>query len=165
MDTRQPEILVLLSGGIDSFACADFFMSMGRSLCTLHVDYGQAAALPERRAADRVAEFLDVAIAHLRLVPATPKLSGEIPSRNAFLISVAAMERPSSVTAIALGIHAGTTYPDCSSDFVERSNALLQVTKPSVQVVAPFLDWQKSDILEYCDRRHLPFGLTHSCER
>lgn len=39
------EVLVLLSGGIDSTACLDFYLQLGRPSCALFVDYGQPAAV------------------------------------------------------------------------------------------------------------------------
>jgi 7-cyano-7-deazaguanine synthase in queuosine biosynthesis len=38
------EVLVLLSGGIDSAACLDFYKELGRPPCALFVDYGHPAA-------------------------------------------------------------------------------------------------------------------------
>jgi 7-cyano-7-deazaguanine synthase len=165
METRAPEILVLLSGGVDSFACADFYKSMGRPIELLHVNYGQAAERHEHDAAARVAEFLGLPLSHLSLLAARPKEAGEIQGRNAFLVCTAAMEASASVRGIALGIHAGTAYPDCSPAFLECLNALNGLAQPSVRVLAPFLEWNKADVFGYCEERCLPIDLTYSCER
>jgi 7-cyano-7-deazaguanine synthase len=165
METQAPEVLVLLSGGVDSFACADFYKSMGRPIELLHVTYGQAAGRPEHNAAARIAEFLGLPLSYLRLLDARSKGAGEIQGRNAFLVCTAAMEASASVRGIALGIHAGTTYPDCSPAFLECLNALNGLTLPSVRVLAPFLEWSKADVFGYCEERRLPIDLTYSCER
>jgi 7-cyano-7-deazaguanine synthase len=55
-------VLVLLSGGIDSAACLDFYLDLGRTPCALFVDYGQLAARAELRAALAVADYYSVPI-------------------------------------------------------------------------------------------------------
>src|SRR5882672_11240049 len=119
---REPEILVLLSGGIDSAACVDFYRSLGRPLCALHVDYGQAASRKEYEAAVGIAHHYRVHLCQIHLAQSREKGVGEIAGRNGFLIFSAIMERPASVTAIALGVHAGTGYSDCSQEFLTRLN-------------------------------------------
>src|SRR6266498_1381467 len=94
---QRPEVLVLLSGGIDSAACMDFYMGMARAVSALHVDYGQAAEVQERRAAESVARFYGVPLECRRLEMADRKSVGEVPGRNAFLVLTAMMERPPTV--------------------------------------------------------------------
>ena len=86
--------------------------------------------------------------------------------RNCFLISAALMERPNSVSLIAIGVHGGTDYPDCSQPFLETMQAVLDVYENrSVQLTAPFSTWTKADIIAYCGIRNVPVHLTYSCER
>jgi 7-cyano-7-deazaguanine synthase len=160
----RPEIAVLLSGGIDSMACADFYLSMDRPVCGIFVDYGQAATTREAAAATAVARHFAIPLLVITARGPRAKGDGEIPARNAFLACAAAMERPPSVLAIALGIHAGTSYADCSSAFVASAKGLLSLQSIPVDVVAPFLDWQKQEVIEYALKRRLPIELTYSCE-
>lgn len=162
--SARPEIAVLLSGGIDSMACADFYGSMHRPVCGIFVDYGQAAASHEATAAEAVARHLAIQLLVIAVRGPRTKGEGEIPARNAVLACAAAMERPPSVIAIALGIHAGTPYADCSPAFIAAAKRLLQLQGTPVDVVAPFLDWQKREIIEYAMKRRLPVELTYSCE-
>jgi 7-cyano-7-deazaguanine synthase len=160
------EILVLLSGGVDSMACADFYRTMGRPVCGLFVDYGQLAAHREFAAASAVANHLGIELTRLALNGSTqPKTAGEIPTRNAFLVCLAAMECPLSVLGIAIGIHAGTQYADCTPGFVTSAKTLLSFHSRPVDVLAPFVDWKKEQIMAYALSRHLPLKLTYSCER
>jgi 7-cyano-7-deazaguanine synthase len=77
----------------------------------------------------------------------------------------ALMERPRSATGIAIGIHAGTAYPDCSPLFVDRMQAVYDLyTSGRVKIVAPFLEWSKGEILAYACSSGVPLGLTYSCE-
>jgi 7-cyano-7-deazaguanine synthase len=165
-DTRpEPEVLVLLSGGIDSAACLDFYLELGRAACALFVGHGQPAEPQEAHAARAVAGHYGVPFASPRFVGARPKSAGLISGRNAFLLTTAMMERPPSASVIAIGIHAGTGYADCSGDFVERVHAALDLYSEGVQLAAPFLDWTKAEILEYCLMKNVPINLTYSCEK
>lgn len=160
----NPEALILLSGGIDSAACLDFFVRMERPSCALFVDYGQAAAAQELEAARAVADHYGVSVKCLRVEGRTPKRSGLITGRNAFLVTLALMEKPASVSVIVLGIHGGSSYADCTKEFLDRTQTLLDVHEERVQVSAPFLDWSRAEILEYCLLRNVPIALTYSCE-
>lgn len=162
---QRPEVLVLLSGGVDSAACLDFYLDLGRAPCALFVGHGQPAEPHEERAARAVADHYGVPITCLQLTEAKPKSSGLISGRNAFLMTAAMMERPPSVFVIAAGIHAGTGYTDCSEAFVQRMQAVLDLYSEYVQLAAPFVEWTKADILEYCCLKGVPVELTYSCER
>jgi 7-cyano-7-deazaguanine synthase len=160
------EVLVLLSGGIDSAACLDFYLDLGRKPGALFVDYGQPAAEPELSAALAIADYYSVPLAYLRFEGASSKSVGLISGRNAFLVFTALLECPKSVSVIAAGIHTGTGYSDCSSGYVNRIQAVLDVYDESgVQFAAPFLDWHKAHLIEYCLMRGVPLELTYSCER
>ncbi len=159
-----PEILVLLSGGIDSAACVDFYRKLHRPVCALHVQYGQPSGAQERRAAERIAAHYNLPLHVRRLALASVKSQGEIRGRNAFLVLTAVMECPASIRAIALGIHLGTGYADCSGDFLSALNRLMQTHGYALEVLAPFVSWHKEDVLSYCVRRRVPLHLTYSCE-
>ena len=163
-DGLAPEILILLSGGIDSAACVDFYKKLRRPICALHVEYGQSSAAQERHAAERIAAHYDLPLHRRRLALASIKFQGEIRGRNAFLVLTAIMECPASIRAIALGIHLGTGYADCSGDFLNALNRLIQAHGYALEVLAPFVSWCKEDVLSYCARRRVPLHLTYSCE-
>jgi len=164
-EQAKPEVLILLSGGIDSAACLDFFLDLGREPCALFVGYGQAAEQQETQAALAIAHHYNVAIDNIRWTGARQKGPGVISGRNASLITAAMMERPSSVSVIALGIHAGTGYADCSTAFVRNMQQVLDLYSEGVQLAAPFLNWTKADVLEYCTMRDVPLHMTYSCEK
>lgn len=161
---RPPEIAVLLSGGIDSMSCADFYLSMGRPVCGMFVDYGQAAAQREGAAASAIARLLAIPLLPVTVRGPRGKGTAEIPARNAFLACIAAMERPPSVLAVAFGIHAGTPYSDCSAEFVELAKQLLRLQSTPIDVLAPFLEWEKQEVIQYALKRGLPIEITYSCE-
>lgn len=156
---------MLLSGGIDSAAALHFYVALGRPVATMFVDYGQAASEPERRAAALVSAHFSVPLLERKLSGSVPKSEGEVPMRNAYLIALAAMERPEAAWGIAAGIHGGTPYPDCSESFAELIQGIARLQKRPVDVLLPFLSWNKSDILSYCEAQDVPTSLTYSCER
>jgi 7-cyano-7-deazaguanine synthase len=161
----KPEVIVLLSGGIDSAACLAFYSELGRPLCALFVDYSQPAATQEIRAATSVASHYKVSLQTLELKGARPKNPGLISGRNAFLICSALMERASSVSVIAIGIHKGTHYRDCSKAFLSKLQSTIEILEPpKVHISAPFLTWSKREIYAYCLSRGVPIKLTYSCE-
>ncbi len=161
----KPEVLVLLSGGLDSTACLSFYVSLGRPCTALFIDYGQPGATPEEAAAVRVAAHFGVPLQVIRIRGARPKSDGFIDGRNAFLISAAIQERPPSVSVVALGLHKGPPYPDCTEEFVKATQKAIDVgTSARVQLAVPFLDWSKALIGSLCDESGVPVELTYSCE-
>jgi 7-cyano-7-deazaguanine synthase len=158
--------IVMLSGGIDSAACVRYLQESGQSVQTLFVDYGQKAAGPERNAAEQLSSILGVELTKLQLKAPHSFGTGEISGRNAFLIFccllVKGHERPD---AIAIGIHAGTPYYDCSPAFLEAVGRLvIEYTDGRTRVLAPFVDWTKQEIFEYFVKLGLPVEISYSCE-
>ena len=166
VNETEPEVLILLSGGIDSAACVAFYLEMGRRPCAMFVDYQQPAARQEAFAAQAVSDYYRIHLTKLVWNGQTQKSEGLIPSRNAFLLTAALMERPSSVTTVAIGIHTGTNYKDCSSEFVVAMQTVYDVYgEGRISIATPFGDWTKGEIYAYCDSQRVPIALTYSCER
>jgi 7-cyano-7-deazaguanine synthase len=157
-------VLVLLSGGLDSTSCLSYYKRRGNRVTALFVDYGHKASKRESAAAHTVAREQGIALASAS-VDGLRIPGGAIPGRNALLLDVALMSfgRPSGI--VALGIHAGTDYPDCSSAFVAKMQAVFDVyTGGRIRIDAPFLKWRKRDIYDFAIAQKLPIGLTYSCE-
>lgn len=157
--------MVLLSGGVDSAACLQIYSEMDVPICALFVDYGQPAAEPELSSANAIAQHYSIELAKAQWRGIFAKRAGLIPARNAFLISAALMERPSTVSGIVIGVHSGTEYPDCSQDFMTAIQGVMDVSENgAVQILTPLLDWQKIEVYEYCRIHKVPVHLTYSCE-
>ena len=91
--------------------------------------------------------------------------AGEIRGRNAFLLHTALLEFPSSSGVVAIGIHAGTGYVDCTTEFmdlIERSFELH--TGGAITATAPFLHWPKEDVYNLASHLRVPVSKTFSCE-
>jgi 7-cyano-7-deazaguanine synthase len=66
---------------------------------------------------------------------------------------------------LAIGIHAGTSYYDCSPSFLSRVEVLVrECSDGRVSVVAPFIEWSKDDVYSYFKAAQLPLHETYSCE-
>ena len=161
-----PEVLVLLSGGVDSAACADFFLRLGRPLIALHVSYGQPAEVHEKESAISIADHYQIPLLSTTWLSQSTKTSGLVFARNAFLITSAMMECPSSVNVIACGIHAGTPYSDCSSLFAKSIQDLFLIHhERQLALATPFIEMPKTEIFKYCNTNNVPVHLTYSCEQ
>lgn len=156
---------VLLSGGIDSAACAHLLLRKQIEVNAIFFDYGQAAALREQFAARSIANHLGVDFQTIQLKTPTSFGPGELVGRNAFFIFAALLATGGVHGLISLGLHSGTPYYDCSTDFVREMNQLLaHHTDGKTAVFAPFLDWTKKDVYDYFLQSTVPLELTYSCE-
>lgn len=156
---------MLVSGGIDSTACVDFYLSQYFAVQALHVQYGQLSTKQEVEAARQVCLHYNVPLKVISCQGAQPKPAGLIHGRNAFLLFTALMESSLKSGLIAMGIHAGTSYTDCSKRFIQAVQAFVDdYTDGCLGIAAPFLEWSKQDIWRYCLERGVPLNLTYSCE-
>lgn len=162
---RTKSVCVLLSGGIDSAACIAFYQARGHSVQALHIDYGQSAARQEAMASAAIADHFRIRIDKLCLRGARRKSSGLIQGRNGFLLLAALMEFNERASLFATGLHAGTAYGDCSSSFIDLMQRVFDFYTDGVcRVAAPFVEWTKTDIWEFCMKKQVPINLTYSCE-
>jgi 7-cyano-7-deazaguanine synthase len=159
------DAIVLLSGGIDSAACARFLKNNDHSVRALFVDYGQKAVTPERRSAEALSNAIGITLDCVSLASPAQFGSGEVAGRNAFLVFAALLTGRLRRGVIALGIHSGTTYYDCSTAFAQSIDRLLaEHTDGQVRLSTPFITWSKKNIFEYYQASGLAIELTYSCE-
>jgi 7-cyano-7-deazaguanine synthase len=89
MEAIKQHATVLMSGGIDSAACAYLLRERGFAVSGVFIDHGQAAAEPEGRAVTLIAEHLGVQLQTIRLEGSKSFGPGELVGRNGFLIFAA----------------------------------------------------------------------------
>ena len=66
---------------------------------------------------------------------------------------------------IAIAIHSGTKYYDCSEVFFNKAASIVEdYSGGRIKLIAPFLNWSKAEIYVYCKKQSIPIKLTHSCE-
>lgn len=157
--------VVLLSGGIDSSCCVAFYRQAGHEVTGVFVDYGQPVREPEERSATAIARHYAIPLHVIRLTRPSQISEGEIAGRNAFLVFAALLYQSLQSGLMALGIHAGSPYYDCSEHFIDHLNALLSgYSDGKVSVAAPFLEWSKKAVFDFCREAKVPVELTWSCE-
>jgi 7-cyano-7-deazaguanine synthase len=159
-----------------------------------HTTYGQQTADKESECARQLAEYMDVAkflhieTDHLARIGASSLTddsidvndvdldSDEIPSsyvpfRNANVLSMAtSYAEANDCDAIFIGAHSEdySGYPDCRPEFFDTFQQVIDVgTKPatSIEMVAPFVDWSKTNIAERGLELNVPYEVTWSCYR
>lgn len=157
--------IVLLSGGIDSMACVYFYLRQGYDIEGIFCNYGQPGATPEFSAALKIAEYFHIPLRIIETTNISIPESGEICGRNALLVQQALCYKGYGTYKIILGIHDGTGYADCSQQFVDQMNRLLDCyANGKIILEAPFLNWFKPEIISYCKSNSLPISFTYSCE-
>jgi 7-cyano-7-deazaguanine synthase len=158
-------VKLLLGGGLDSTALIPFYQTRGAALHAVHFDYGQPSAAAERRAARAICHHYKVPLATHKLGIALPCVHGEYPGRNALLLIAAAGLEPVP-SSIAIGIHAGTPYYDCSPAFLRDVTRLFDGYFGGIlPVEAPFVDFGKHEVCAFARSVGVPLDLTFSCER
>jgi len=193
-DNTDDSAVVLVSGGMDSATAAFEAKNRGYDLYFLHTTYGQETADKESECAQQLADcmdvtdFLHIETDHLARIGASSLTddsidveevnldSDEIPSsyvpfRNANLLSMAtSYAEANDCEAIFIGAHSEdySGYPDCRPEFFDAFHQAIEVgTKPatSIELVAPFVDWSKTEIAERGLDLDVPYELTWSCYR
>ena len=160
----------------------------------LHTSYGQQTESKERECAKALAEevdaadFLHVETRHLAAIGASSLTddsidvedadleSDEIPTsyvpfRNANLLSMAtSYAEANDCSAVFIGAHSEdfSGYPDCRPAFFDAFEDVIDAgTKPETEIdlIAPFVEWSKTDIAERGMELGVPYELTWSCYR
>ena len=83
---------VLMSGGVDSAACAHLLAWQGNAINAVNavfINYGQAAAAAEERAVRKITTWMGANLSCYSVVGSEPFTAGELVGRNAFLVFTA----------------------------------------------------------------------------
>jgi len=162
---KKGKVWVLSSGGIDSTACIAFYLKQGFDVSSVFIEYGQISKTYERKASIAISEFYKINHKKITCSKFREKFAGEIRGRNAFLLLTALMELPEYTGILAMGIHAGTLYQDCTPIFIKKMQTIFDIYfKGTIQIGAPFIKWTKNEILAYCRNENIPTEITYSCE-
>ncbi len=182
--------VAIVSGGLDSVTLAYWLQGQGYDLHLLSFNYGQRHR-KEIESARLCAQRLSVPHDTIDLTSLAPLLKGSsltdminvpdghyaeatmritvVPNRNAIMLALAAGVAVAEQAPIAaFGVHGGDhfIYPDCRPAFVETFNAMLLKANEGfseVQVLAPFLNSTKADIVLIGYGLKVPFAETWSC--
>lgn len=148
-------------------ACIHFYKETNADVEGLFIDYGQKAAIREDEAASNIASYFNIQLFKICLNGLLPSIykSGFIQGRNMALLIIGLMYSHVETGSIAIGIHSGTDYSDCTPEFERLSQKIFDLyTGGKFSVGAPFISWSKADIWKYCGIHKLPMDMTYSCE-
>lgn len=171
-------IVSLLSGGIDSTTLLWELRGGGHRVDPVTFTYGQIHAVEVDRARliapeTEVLTFTDVRPSKPPIPDghyADPSMRATVyPNRNLIMLSLAAgLGIVRGATAVAYAAHGGDhpIYPDCRPEFVEAANKAFQVGNwEPIELLAPFVNISKTDIVRRGAELGVPFALTWSCYR
>jgi len=187
------DVIVLMSGGMDSCVTGTLAVREAKRVGALHVSYGQRTASRERRAFQEITDTLGIAdrlvtdIDYLRQIGGSsltdPEIavttadleaqevpSSYVPFRNTHLLSIATSW--AEVTG-ARKIYVGAVeedssgYPDCRRTYFDEFERLVAVgsTMSDLRVVTPLIALSKADIVRLGLEIGSPLDLSWSCYR
>lgn len=181
MDSRKS--ILLLSGGLDSGALLYSSLHQGIEILPLFVNYGQVTfpgewfSVRHLLESNKLPPIKPLDVQNISTFGAGPLTRSNerilpvdqyFPSRNLFLITLAAMYAyQERFFSILIGLIADTAniLPDCSPEFLLRTNKTLQLEYPEIQVTAPYITRSKLDIV----REAMEYGFipenTFCCNR
>jgi len=177
-------VIVFLSGGIDSATALYWTKRMTADIHSLNVLYAQASiheAEASRRIAEaaKVKEHITVQLPFYKEIqtlyhpdPSAEVSSAYVPARNLVFYGIA--------TAYAEAINADTivfgsnlddsrALPDATPEFIHRINELLRmgtrmgIERNPCEILNPFINLDKQDVLRLSIKLEVPLELTWSC--
>lgn len=181
--------VVVFSGGLDSTTLVYHLRAAQHEVKALTVDYGQRHSR-EIAAAKLICEHVGieqkvvdlsgliacfgsnaltdatVAVPHGAYQESTMQ-DTTVPNRNMILLSIAIGWAISlDFDSVAFGAHSGeyTPYPDCRLPFASAMNDAARLCDWNpIEVLSPFIEWDKGDIVKRGNELDVPFELTWSC--
>ena len=182
------KVVVIYSGGMDSFTVLNLAVRQKYDVYTLSFDYGQRHKKELDYAARACAELdvhhkiVDISsinqlIGGSSLTSDIPVAEGHyaeqsmkstvVPNRNMILLSMAVGYAVSlEASQVFYGAHSGdhAIYPDCRPEFVNRMNEVCAIANyEKVEIVTPFLEQSKTEILSSGLAMGLDYNLSWTC--
>lgn len=183
------KVLHVYSGGLDSSVLLAHLIANGHEVAAVNFNYGSKHNARERRAAIAVAKHYGI---NLQLVDldfnalgfkSSLLTSGEaipeghyaeenmkstvVPFRNGIMLSIAiGLAESQEMQGVSLGAHGGdhTIYPDCRPDFFSAMTLASKYgTWAGIDVLMPFVNLDKTRLVEIGDDLQVPLDLTYSC--
>lgn len=185
----KQKVIMALSGGMDSSTLLAWLLDQGYEVEAVSFSYGSKHNQYERQCAIDFAAHYGIVLHHIDLTDIMAgfksnllKTGGDIPEghytdasmsatvvpgRNIiFLSCLTGLAWSRDASHIAIGIHSGdhAIYPDCRPEFYDSMNKAIKAgTDGRVDIIAPFLTWDKTRILEWGIPHKVPYELTRTC--
>lgn len=182
------KVVVIYSGGMDSFTVLNRALKDGKEVFALSFDYGQKhvkeltyaadvckslnvkhkiidiSAINELLAGSSLTDDIDIPEGHYE---ADNMKSTVVPNRNMILLSLAVGYAVSvEASQVYYGAHSGdhAIYPDCRPEFVMKMNDVCQIANyEPVEIFSPYLHESKTDILTDGLKMGLDYSQTWTC--
>jgi 7-cyano-7-deazaguanine synthase len=174
----KEKVVVLWSGGLDSTVLVGKYLSEGKDVYPITINYGQRhkkeieAVMRMGREFGLKSKILDLGkleILKCQLTTNEGNVNNNfiVPNRNMILLSLA-VAYAVSVRARTVGISATKTdspvFPDCRREFLEAMNlACVLGNGNSVRLDFPFINMTKAEVIELGFRLGVPFEYTWTC--
>ena len=182
------KVVVIYSGGMDSFTVLNRALKDGKEVFALSFDYGQRH-VKELECASHVCEQLNVHHKVIDISAINQLLAGSsltddidipeghyeaenmkstiVPNRNMILLSLAVGYAVSvGAEQVYYGAHSGdhAIYPDCRPEFVMKMNDVCQIANyEAVEIFSPYLNVNKTAILTDGISMNLDYSHTWTC--
>lgn len=182
------KVVVIFSGGMDSFTVLNLAVKEGLEVFALSFDYGQRhnkeldyaaracktlnvqhkivdiSAINQLIGGSSLTSDIDVAEGHYE---EDSMKSTVVPNRNMILLSMAVGYAVSiCAKKVYYGAHSGdhAIYPDCRPEFVHKMNDVCAIANyEAVEIVTPYLAVSKTAILTAGLEMGLDYNLTWTC--
>jgi len=182
------KVVVIYSGGMDSFTVLHKAIQAGHEVYALSFNYGQRhvrelecakavckelniphkvvdiSAINQILAGSSLTDNIDVPEGHYA---ADNMKSTVVPNRNMILISLAVGYAVSlHAEAVYYGAHSGDhfIYPDCRPEFVQKMHDVCQIANyEPIAIISPYLHESKIEILRDGLAMGLDYGKTWTC--
>ena len=182
------KVVVIFSGGMDSFTVLNLAVKQGLEVFALSFDYGQRhkkeldyaaracqglgvqhkivdiSAINQLIGGSSLTSDIDVAEGHYE---EDSMKSTVVPNRNMILLSMAVGYAVSiGANKVYYGAHSGdhAIYPDCRPEFVHKMNDVCAIANyEAVEIVTPYLEVSKTAILTAGLEMDLDYNLTWTC--
>lgn len=175
------DIVVLVSGGIDSIVTCKLIEKQGGKILPLFIDYGQLAAKKEWESCQKLLEVCKLP------PPAKMDVNGFgktipsgitnkekdiykdafLPCRNLlFLVLGASYAYSKNGEAIAIGLlnEEAHLFPDQTKKFVLDANlAINSALNKDLIILTPLINFSKSDVIKLAETYKIPLEKTYSC--
>lgn len=183
------KVVHLFSGGLDSTTALYWLLKQGYEVSALSIHYGQRHQ-KELQYAAHLCELLKLESKSVDLSAIQPLIASSsqtsddlevpeghyadenmkltvVPNRNMMMLSVAAAWAISKkADAVCYAAHSGdhTIYPDCRPEFAEAISAVFKICDwHSIELLTPFIDKTKTEIVKIGCELKVPFVKTWSC--
>ena len=186
--TNTDKVVVIYSGGMDSFTVLNRALKDGKEVYALSFDYGQRhvkelecassvcislninhkvidiSAINQLLAGSSLTDDIDIPEGHYE---AESMKSTIVPNRNMILLSMAVGYAVSvGAGQVYYGAHSGdhAIYPDCRPEFVQKMNDVCLIANyESVEIFSPYLTVDKTAILTDGLSMGLDYSDTWTC--